>query len=351
MFKAKVSWRYIIAGAVAAVAVSIIMALLGMALGFAVVDPMSSTPFAGVGTAVIVWSVVSVLVSLAVGGYVAGYFAGTRGGEHGFMVWAVVLLTASVFGTAAIGSAVKTVTSAAYEVGSGAASAVSAVGGGVANFAVGATERIYDRVNLGDQAGELRSDVAAVLRDTGEERLQPEYLERQMRDARSDLRYAMNQLALDTENYDEIFDSFLDKQKARVADITADVDRETVVAALMNNRDMSREEANQAVDNALAVYARGVERAKGVLDEADRQVEESRAYLAQVIERARIRADEASRTAAKSALAAAAALVLGAVASWLAGMCGARRSARYYPRGQAAIYQETILREPALMDS
>ena len=80
------SWRYVFAGVVAALAVSIIMAVLGVALGFTVIEPMSNDPFDGLGMAFGFWSILSVILSLAAGGFVAGRFAGERGCEHGLMV-------------------------------------------------------------------------------------------------------------------------------------------------------------------------------------------------------------------------------------------------------------------------
>ncbi len=119
-----ISWQSIIAGAVTALAVSIVMGILGVALGFTVVKPSKDEPTSGLGVAFGVWGVISVIVSLAAGGYVAGVFAGTAGAVHGFMVWATVLLAGLFVGGAAISGAVRTIGSAVKTVGSGAASVV-----------------------------------------------------------------------------------------------------------------------------------------------------------------------------------------------------------------------------------
>ena len=337
-----ISWRSIIAGVVTTLAVSIIMALLGVALGFTVINPMSDSPLSGLGTAFGVWSILSVLVSLAAGGYVAGMFSGIRGAEHGFMTWATVLLVGTIFSGLAIGGAVKTVGSVAAGVGSGVATVATGVGQGVSSLAAGAINGIQENVDLDFNADEIRGDVVAVLRDTGVQTLQPEYLRQQMAGARSDLRNALTELRLDSDNYDGIMTAFLDKQKARLDNITQNVDRETAVTTLMNNRNMSRAEAEETVDNALSVYNTAVAKAQDALTEAGRQVDDAKAHLAILADRAKISANEMASTAAKSAVAAAVALLLGAVVCCFAGIFGSR----HFPRDTILIEEQRDIEIP-----
>lgn len=325
MFKLKVSWCYALAGVFAAFAVSVILGLLGLALGFTVIDPMSAHPFAGLGTAFGIWSIVSILLSLAVGGFVAGYFAGTRGCEHGFLVWTVAILAGATFG-----SAVGAIGSAARAVAGGAMSAVSGVGGGIADAAGGMADAIQDKVKLDIDPGQIRDNVASVLRDTGVKTLQPEYLHDQLREARSDLRNTMNQIRLAPDDYEQAISAFLDRQEKRVEGITADVDRNAAVNALMKRRDMSRAEAENAVDNAMAAYRHLADGARAALAEARQEIHDAGEYLKQAGEIARVKADKFTRTAAKSAMTAAVTLVVGAVASCWAGYFGVRRYLRRY---------------------
>ena len=101
-FTSWVSWKSIFAGLIAAIAVGVVLALLGMALGFTVFDPMSGDPLAGVGLTFGLWTLVCGIVSLVVGGYVGGLSAGRYGGTHGFLVGATPsrLLTSSNSGFA-----------------------------------------------------------------------------------------------------------------------------------------------------------------------------------------------------------------------------------------------------------
>ena len=324
-----ISWRCIFAGVVAALAVSIILATLGVALGFTVVDPTSNSPFSGLGTTVGIWSVVSIVVSLAVGGFVAGLFSGVRGPEHGFMVWSTVLIAATLFGGVALGSAVRSVGSMIWGVGSGAATVAAGIGQGAGNLAASAVDGLRDGVNLNVDTDEIRGEVASVLRDTGVEELQPEYLANQMREARGDLRGALGRMAVDGATFSQAGDEFIEKQKQRAENITREVDRDSAVAALMRNRDMSRQDAEQAVDGALAVYARAADGAKRALAEAEDRIVDARNHVQSMIAQARVKADEFASAAARSALFAAVALVLGAVICCYAGLYGSRLTGRH----------------------
>ena len=100
-----VSWAAILAGGVAAAALTLLMFAFGMGMGFSVVSPWSN---AGVSsTAFSLWAglylVVVAMVASSIGGYLAGrlrtkwsdvhthevYFRDTA---HGFLVWAVGLV-------------------------------------------------------------------------------------------------------------------------------------------------------------------------------------------------------------------------------------------------------------------
>lgn len=140
--KSAASWPAIIAGAVVAVAVSLILLALGTGLGFASISPwsdrgISATTFT-VTTAI--WLVVMQWVSAALGGYIAGRlrtrWVGTHTHEvffrdtaHGLVTWAVATmliaaLVASSF-VSAIGGGVRAVSDVASAGARGAMSAVS----------------------------------------------------------------------------------------------------------------------------------------------------------------------------------------------------------------------------------
>jgi len=146
--KSAASWSAIFAGALVAIAVSVVLFALGSGLGFAAVSPwqsqgVSATTFA-VTTAI--WFIVVQWLSSAVGGYIAGRlrtrWLGTHPHEvffrdtaHGFVTWALatVLVAALVVVsvTATIGGGVH----AASTVAAGAAQADT--GAGTPTYAYG----------------------------------------------------------------------------------------------------------------------------------------------------------------------------------------------------------------------
>lgn len=114
---AAVSWGAILAGAVAAIAFSIMLLALGSGLGFAAISPWanrgaSAATFAISGA---IWLIVTQWLSSALGGYLAGrlrhrwlathqhevFFRDTA---HGLITWSVATLTVVLLASASLGS-------------------------------------------------------------------------------------------------------------------------------------------------------------------------------------------------------------------------------------------------------
>jgi len=112
-----VSWGAILAGAAAAIALSILLLALGSGLGFAAISPWtnhgaSATTFAISGA---IWLIVTQWLSAAVGGYLAGrlrhrwlathqhevFFRDTA---HGLVTWSVATLVVVLAASAAVSS-------------------------------------------------------------------------------------------------------------------------------------------------------------------------------------------------------------------------------------------------------
>jgi len=117
-----VEWGAVIAGAIAAVAVSLVLLTFGTAIGLTALSPWTatSTSLKAVGLGAAVWFLLVTLWSFAMGGYLAGRLRHKwseatisemqfRDGAHGLIVWALAVLLAAFL----------------------AASGVSAVGGGL----------------------------------------------------------------------------------------------------------------------------------------------------------------------------------------------------------------------------
>lgn len=67
-----ISWASVIAGVVTFIAMLLLFSLIGSAIGFGMVSPTSTNPLDGVGTGVLIWTVVALVLSLGAGGFVAG---------------------------------------------------------------------------------------------------------------------------------------------------------------------------------------------------------------------------------------------------------------------------------------
>lgn len=324
------SWSSVFAGVVTAIALSIFMAVLGVALGFAIVDPQSDDPIAGLGVAFGIWSFLSVIVSMAGGGFVAGLASGRKGLEHGFLVWALSLVIATFFSSIAIGSAVKIIGSAVGTVGAGAAEAVATLGKGTADVASGMVSDLQRDLDFSVDSNKLSNNIVSVLRDTGIKTLQPAYLEQQMKGAGSDLRASLRQLTMDPKNAEQILANFIAKEEKRLNALTQGIDRNSAINALMRTRDISRPEAEALVQDALAAYDQTIQTAKTSLNGMQGQLEEAQKYLKQLADETRAKADKFAAAVAEAALTAALALLIAALIAMYAGLYGVRHSTSWY---------------------
>lgn len=112
-----VSWAAVAAGAVATAAVSLILLALGAGAGLSSLSPFSSEGVSAktVGVMALIWLTITEILSSALGGYLAGrlrtkwtdihthevYFRDTA---HGFLAWALSLVFAAAFLSAAAGA-------------------------------------------------------------------------------------------------------------------------------------------------------------------------------------------------------------------------------------------------------
>ena len=133
-----IEWGPIIAGAIAASAVTFLLLTFGAAVGFSLVSPW---PGAGVSSALAgiiltVWTVVVHVGCFAGGGYLAGRMR-TRWGEsvteegqfrdnvHGFMVWAVGVIVGTLLLASAGGAGLRVAAQSAAVFGAGVTGGIS----------------------------------------------------------------------------------------------------------------------------------------------------------------------------------------------------------------------------------
>ena len=315
------SWSGILAGLVTALAVFIVMAAIGAALGFRVFRPKSDEPLAGLGLTFSLWAAVSIVAGMGAGGFVAGLFAGQRGLEHGFLVWALACVLFSFCSGYALASAMRTAGNTALALGSSAAGVAGAVGSLAAELGVKLVNAIKEQWRRLDFE-QLNEQMVHVLRDTDIDSLQPEQIKAELGEVKRDIKRMIHKIGLNPSEFEQIVFEFFSLQKARLDDMTRELDKEAAVAALARNRNIPLDEAEQLVNNALEAYYKLLYKARELINDAREQAEEARAFLKQVSDQAREKADQMRRAASGIAACAALALIIAAGIAACAGMFG-----------------------------
>ncbi len=330
----KISWGSIIAGVVTVLAVSLLLSTLGTSLGLAIVDPLSDEPVSGVGTTVLVWSSLSIIISLAAGAFIAGRLAAIDGIIHGFLVWATTLLVAAVLGGMLIGGTLKATGNALGSVASATGSALSgagsAVGGGLQGLG-NLGSQAFDSIELDSslQPEEITQEVSDALRKSDIDSLHPDYVKRQLEAAKKDISAAVKAIAVNGEDSEKVIQDLLAKLKKRGEALTQDVDRDSLTKTLADNTSLSQEEVNKTVDNLITAKNKTAELVNTRLQDVEASIEQAKQQYEVLKQKAREQAAEAAAAGAKAALWSFFALLIGAIISLFSGLWGVKTSARY----------------------
>jgi hypothetical protein len=281
-FYRSLSWRAILAGTVAGLAVHLLLTLFGIGLGAGMVDPVTDeNPLAAFSVgAVIAWSV-SALIALFVGGWVAGRFVPTgskqSGGLHGFLVWSLATIAVFTFATSSLGLAIGGV---AKVVGQGvelAAKPAAAAASGASDLAKDALKQNQDTVNsFLEEALASRQNQGNAATTTR---------------ARREIGYAVTRLFTPGN------------------DVNAPEARAAVTRTLVEQAGMTEADANRLVSEWTTSYERLKADLAAVKEKAEVEAREA--------------ADQASKALAHAAIWTFIAFLLGAVVSSIAGRCGA----------------------------
>ena len=288
-----VSWGAVLAGTVVAIMVMLLINLLTLGIGLQTVDPATEAePLAGVGTGATIGVIIANVIALFLGGWVAGRVAGeTRrfeGALHGILTWGLVTLLSFWLLTTAVGRLVSGVTGA---IGQG----LSLAGQGVAALAPDAAQAVEDA--LADQGVDLdaiRDEASQFIEQATEGEAQPE-------DAADEAAEAAEDIAQDPQAAGQQINQLIDQVFGE--DPAADVDRDDIVAALVENG-MSEAEAEQTVTN----WEQTVEEARARLEAARQDLEEA--------------AQSATDSIGSAAIWAFVGLLIGAVIAMLGSMAG-----------------------------
>ncbi|MBS5960529.1 MAG: hypothetical protein KIC26_06070 [Enterococcus gallinarum] len=316
------SWGSIFAGVVTFIALFMTFSLIGSAIGFGMVEPTSNNPLDGVGTGLMIWTVVTLILSLFGAGFVSGVAARRVGLVHGFLTWATSMIVTIVM--------LSYVTIGAFSVvGSLLGNIASAVGSGVENVASGTADvasKAFDEItgNMGDiNTDQLETDVRDVLKDTDVPELQPNYLQDQVSDATSDITDAGKKIATDPNKSDEIIDDLSTKLKDRATKISDSVDEDAISNAVAKNTDLNQQEAQEATQNIVNGLQKASDEAQQQIETAQQNLEQAKQDIDQAVKDARKKADEISDATAKASIWGFIAMVLGLVLTSIGGMVGA----------------------------
>lgn len=318
----QISWRSIFAGVIAVLAISMLLSLLGVALGFALLDPESATDISnGSGTAVTIWTLLSLLVSLGIGGFIAGRLAGTDGYIHGFLVWALALLVGIWFGAMTINNAARLTGSALSSVTSAAGSVATGIGKGGVNLASLSTQAFEELVPLPElKNGDVK--LSEALQKTGINELQPDYLKVQGEWAKDQIKSAAKDLVLNPNNSDQIIQKLSDTLKNRAQKVTDSIDKNEVSQALAKNTSLTPQEADQAVNNYFIQQ-------QEFFNSLETNVQKAKIQYIQMKEEAKAKAAAASNAAAKAALWSFIGLFIGLMVTMFAGKFGVTHISRH----------------------
>ncbi|MDV7823292.1 hypothetical protein [Enterococcus gallinarum] len=316
------SWGSIFAGVVTFIALFMTFSLIGSAIGFGMVEPTSNNPLDGVGTGLMIWTVVTLILSLFGAGFVSGVAARRVGLVHGFLTWATSMIVTIVM--------LSYLTIGAFSVvGSLLGNIASAVGSGVENVASGIADvasKAFDEItgNMGDiDTDQLQTDVRDVLKDTDVPELQPNYLQDQVSDATSDITDAGKKIATDPNKADEIIDDLSTKLQDRATKISDSVDEDAISNAVAKNTDLNQQEAQEATQNIVNGLQKASDEAQQQIETAQQNLEQAKQDIDQAVKDARKKADEVSDATAKASIWGFVAMVLGLALTSIGGMVGA----------------------------
>lgn len=129
----RVSWGAIFAGAVCAVALTALLSLLGLGIGFGSLDPAEGDSVSGVPKATLIWWAIISVLATGIGGFVAARLAGIprtlTGALHGLAVWSVATLLTLWLATTAVGFALGAAANLVSSTARVASSVVTTAGG------------------------------------------------------------------------------------------------------------------------------------------------------------------------------------------------------------------------------
>lgn len=334
-FRKRVSWGSIFAGVATVLAISILISILVTSIGLFKFDPLDNDPTAGIGATVGIGTAISVIISFLIGGFVAGKLAGADGVIHGFVVWATTLIITVILGVFLAIGAVKVTTNVLGSVSSMAGSILSNAGSiagqGMSELADQAKDLFGDiDLNTNIKGDSIRKDVRRALRRSGVKELNPDYLNNQLKAVKGDLKKTVKKIAASPNDADKYIDGFTDRLQNRAHKITSNIDRNDVSKAIANNTNLSKAEADKAVDQYMNMINNAVDQTKEMINKLEQDIQKAKAEWQEIKQKALVKAEEASNAAARSALISFFGMLVAAALCCWAGYYGTKKTRQGY---------------------
>lgn len=316
------SWGSVFAGVMTFFALLFTLSLIGSAIGFGLVDPTSNNGLDGVGTGVIIWTIISLVLSFIGAGFISGMTSRRLGVVHGFLTWAsstMALIIVLSYLTVGVFSAV----------GSLFGNMASATGAGIEKVTSGISDVVsesFDDAVKGMQevdTSELEGNVEKVLKDTDVKELQPGYLENELSAATEDIKKASKEAVVNPDKLDKITADLNDKLEGRADKIDSAVDEQAIANSVAKNTDLSQSEAEKATKNLVNGLQEASDATKSEIENVREKLVEGQKELETKVKEAREEAEDASNKASVGSIWGFIAMVLGMVVSSYAGLLGA----------------------------
>ena len=241
----RLSWGSILAGVVIAVAVQLVLGILGTGIGLTMVDPVEGTTpgAAGFGIGAGIYWLITTVIALGAGGYAAARVAGVHERfdalVHGLVVWGVTLILTLYLLTSAVGGIIG-----------GAFRTVGAVAG-AAGTSIGAAAPKVAQI-AGIDENDVRSEAAEYLSDAPADPAQmtPEQAQKAVASELPALARGGNEAA---QAESRIVDIVAAQRKIPRAEAQAQVNR--AKARFVQTKEQAVETAKTATDSAAGAAA------------------------------------------------------------------------------------------------
>lgn len=248
----RLSWTSIFAGVIIAIAVQLLLNLLGLAIGLGSINPLEEAkPFKGLGTGALIWWIVTMLISLFCGGWVAGWFSNQINkidlSLHGAITWCLLIILNLYIITSSVGKIVG-------GVGAVVNKGLDVAGEGVKAVAPKAGDMINDQLNINQNSiMKLKSEAELLLKQTDKKELQPGNLENKSKKASDNVKGTANSILQNPQETQAKIDSLFSKLFQSENSTFEAVDRDALANIVMHRTGKSKVESEQIVDNWIKV--------------------------------------------------------------------------------------------------